>query len=556
MNKYLIRVETARKQLYIFGSNRLRENIGASHLIAVATENWVEDALNSARSDATNLSGELAGEIIYSGGGGSVLIFDDETHAKEFTRRLSRRALVEAPAMQLLISRTLSYDDQKTRLADVISKAIRSMDGEFRSRIQSTPHYGLGATVMCRSTGLPANHITDSINGDPGYPASPEIEAKWDALDAANQRLTDFPFTDDIRELLQDRYQLPSDFDQLGGTRGEMNFIAVVHADGDGMGNRIQALADKYPDVADNETYLEVLRTFSTTLNRAATTALQLTVSDLISALPDLEKNGLSLTKIGDQGDQVYLPIRPLVFGGDDVTFVCDGRIGLWLALRYLEHFETQANPSDNEKLIANKGEDKEKEDRLTACAGVAIVKTHFPFARAYELAEQLCKSAKDLKRKKNLTGSCIDWHFAFSGLSGDLDEIRQREYHTAAGDLMLRPVALKVEPDKAGVPRWEWIKIALADFQLCEQWMGRHNKIKALRDALRAGPGAVQKFWQSDPKNNALREFESSTASFTKDGWLSDISRRAYFDAVELVDLFLASPNFLTDGAFTHECF
>lgn len=33
-----------------------------------------------------------------------------------------------------------------------------------------------------------------------------------------------------------------------------------------------------------------------------------------------------------DKNGRPYLPLRPLVFGGDDATFVCNGSIGVELA--------------------------------------------------------------------------------------------------------------------------------------------------------------------------------------------------------------------------------
>jgi len=42
---YLIVVDTMQIQPYIFGSNRLRENLGASYLVAQATEDWAWDHL-------------------------------------------------------------------------------------------------------------------------------------------------------------------------------------------------------------------------------------------------------------------------------------------------------------------------------------------------------------------------------------------------------------------------------------------------------------------------------------------------------------------------------
>jgi hypothetical protein len=41
----LLIVDTSQIQPYVFGSNRLRENIGASHLVASATDGWAKDAL-------------------------------------------------------------------------------------------------------------------------------------------------------------------------------------------------------------------------------------------------------------------------------------------------------------------------------------------------------------------------------------------------------------------------------------------------------------------------------------------------------------------------------
>jgi hypothetical protein len=110
-----------------------------------------------------------------------------------------------------------------------------------------------------------------------------------------------------------------------------------------------------------------------------------------------------------------------LVYGGDDVTFVCDGRLGLALAALYLEKFE-QHTASDDEQFFA--------------CAGVSIAKAHYPFARSYSLSNELCKSAKQLVRSNDQSASAIDWHLAASGLLGSLKEIRQREYHVPYGSV------------------------------------------------------------------------------------------------------------------------
>src|SRR5690606_5681066 len=78
-------------------------------------------------------------------------------------------------------------------------------------------------------------------------------------------------------------------------------------------------------------------------------------------------------------GTRVLLPLRPILLGGDDLTFLCDGRVALALTEAALKAFEAE---------VPSLG-------RVTACAGVAIVPAHAPFAQAYALAEALCRHAK-----------------------------------------------------------------------------------------------------------------------------------------------------------------
>lgn len=79
--------------------------------------------------------------------------------------------------------------------------------------------------------------------------------------------------------------------------------------------------------------------------------------------------------------NRAFLPLRPVLLGGDDITCLCDGRIALDLAETALKEFARHPVP--------HLGPDGE-ETSLTACAGVALVKAHAPVHRSYELAEDL----------------------------------------------------------------------------------------------------------------------------------------------------------------------
>lgn len=79
------------------------------------------------------------------------------------------------------------------------------------------------------------------------------------------------------------------------------------------------------------------------------------------------------------------LPIRPIIVGGDDITFVCNARIAVQAA-----HFLMQELLSDNNGMS------------ISSCAGIAVIPTSYPFFRGYEMAEQLCDSAKSKMRVYN----------------------------------------------------------------------------------------------------------------------------------------------------------
>ena len=548
---HLLIVDTVGIQPYIFGSNRLRENIGASHLVAQATGEWALDALPKPHNvkcaptgeidDSKQIEGgDLAAEVLYAAGGNVVVLFRDADGAKEFTRKLSRKAITDAPNLQLVIVQE-AFDWATTSLSQAVTKLFEKLASQKRSRARMAPLLGLGVTVACRSTGLPAVRFTDSIGDGPGYPASEDIHAK---ITAATKRGKTPSQADERLHLHLPPpvgYDYPSQFDDLGGTRGQQNYLAVVHADGNGMGQRIIDIGNAFEEKAQNRGYITALRKFSQAVERAAQTALQGTLNKLSSCII---KGGSKLphpcledvyVPLADEKGKPLLPFRPIVFGGDDVTFVCDGRLGLSLATSYLGLFqeETKNLPDCN--------------GTLTASAGIAIVKTHYPFAQAYELADQLCRSAKNYRREtKNSLweqpdDAYLDWHFALGGITGDIARIREREYLTKGKTkLYLRPLALG-ENGLDDRRSWQVVQSGIDAFQKPDSdWVERRNKMKALREVLREGDAAVGRFLTMFNKGKPLPDLPAlaSTSDYKKTGRAAD--RCTYFDAIELADWFI----------------
>jgi len=564
-------IDTSGIQPYIFGSNRLRENIGASYLVNQATGAWVKEALGalsealkkeqSANCDIyippettsetppkIHQDSRIIAELIYTGGGNAIAIFPDRAYAIRFTQILSHRVLKEAPGITLTVAhQDFTWEEQES-LFKTIQQLRHALEYQKPPKAPSSPLLGLSVTADCTSTRLVAVGMSNEFDApaDDAYLVSREVQHKIIAVPQSNDRLWRQLRTEIPQDL---PCKFPTDFDDLGRSRGESSYIAVVHADGNSMGDRFKLCGEG----KSNEDYITAIRKLSRSVNNAGITALRSVMAQLVKSI----HNGVVQGKLGEfslperREGGYYFPFRPLVYGGDDVAFVCDGRLGLELAALYLEAFAQQKD-SDGKPF--------------SACAGVAIVKTHYPFARAYALSEALCSSAKALIRKETdlARQTAMDWHIATSGLLGSIGEIRQREYRSAQGKhLEMRPVWLSHQQEWR---TWEGFKHVTQDFASGNDWKESKNKVLALREVLRQGEIAIKEWLKiqklhepvPDEKNidrekTAIAQFlsvyrlktlpsflvkDGKEISLQTKGWVDD--RCGYFDAIEAMDFYL----------------
>ncbi|MBU2611011.1 MAG: hypothetical protein KJ606_08735 [Chloroflexi bacterium] len=522
----LMLIEATGIQEYIFGSNQLAQNIGASELVTQATTDWVAAKLNELRlkHNAIKNSKEgwepnnqsiyadgLQAEIVYMGGGNAMLLFIDDGQAEEFARYLTRHALKQAPGLELVLMRE-PFDSEN----DVLSKLHQDLREKLAkrklNRPRTSPLLGLGVTAACVYTGMPAVEERDK------QLISAEVREKLDAEQAGKNRLKCH-----LQQVEEAGFEFVYNFDDFG-EKGESSFLAVIHADGNNMGKRIEAIGERHKQHNENEKYIAALRAFSKSVQEAAETALNTTVDTLLASWDQGTKffGGKVPTPVRD--GQEYLPFRPIVFGGDDVTFVAEGRLGLTLAAEYLETYSRQ-ELSDGQLAYAR--------------AGVAVVKSHYPFSRAYDLADELIGSAKAYIREHVEHGelTALDWHFAVGGLVLPLKQVREREYIADDGvrSLLMRPLRL-------GSPNGDWRSWQVFAKLLKEfrdensDWAGRRNKIKAFRDALRGGSDAVQQFLKTyDLK---LPDITEMPDDMKKKGWQGPYC--GYFDAIEALDFYV----------------
>jgi hypothetical protein len=200
------------------------------------------------------------------------------------------------------------------------------------------------------------------------------------------------------------------------------------------------------------------------------------------------------------------LPIRPMLVGGDDVVFVCEGRLGVYLAERYIQYFCNEMNRDRHPQ-----GE------KVAACAGIAIVKTKYPFFRAYSLAEALMRKAKEDSRSNK--DSWLAFMVSSSGFSGELDEILEQQYSIGNIDFYGGPYRLNPGDNTIAS-----LKHGVKHFQ--DHWP--RNKVMELRDMMKR-PQDAQDFFMESIKARALQLPENEKA-------IKSTNYGKYMDMIEMM--------------------
>lgn len=491
MTKTMTLLDAAGIQDYIFSSNKLAHIVGGSFLVKQAIDIW-----------PTQIAGD--GAVVFAGGGNAMLLFDDRTRAIAFAKGYSRKLLAEAPGLRVAIAHA-NIDPAKP-VADIYREAQASLADRKSRAAPAGVLSGLGVTAACVYTGAPA--VT---RDEDSRFVSAEIKAKEDASNIAHGTFQA------AFKGAAGGHSFVRDFNQLG-ERGKAH-LAIVHADGNGIGKWLQAGLDRLPANVRLDEFCRHLRDQSVMLHewgmRAAGELVAfMTTWMQANDLPD-DHERYKYREIDKTGRPTGLPFVPLVFGGDDMTFVCDGRLGLALADRYLELWKTASS--------------------LSACAGVAIVGNRFPIARAYRLAEELCQGAKTAARMKKQDLSAIDWHFGTHGALRSIAEIRRREYTCSQGTLTLRPMFADGPED---AQHFHTFAKAAWEFAQGKEWANRRNKAKELREVLRRGAHATQ-VWLGNLGDKAeLPQISDKDGVERTTGWLGKYS--PYFDAIEAMDLFV----------------
>jgi len=317
-------------------------------------------------------------------------------------------------------------------------------------------------------------------------------------------------------------------------SKDDGGYLAVIHMDGNDIGRLLRKEAEGSPGLN------ELLKGWRDKSKALADLAEQ-PIKAIIGSL-DIREGQVVLgdrkqweATLKSAGEGSYLPLRPLVMGGDDLTIVCEGAIALPLVLSLLQQFEEHSK-SAAEKLGKTDG------DGLTACAGVAIVKKHYPFAKAYELSEQLMKEAK--KKARKAPGSYVDFEVVTATQHTAPDRARSQPGVGVTKDaeglrLTRRPYSL-TDFDRLLKDAWD-IHARLPSRQVraiadaaCESKAAANSALKHLLSQLGRGLSGLRKPLSADDVRKLLNDWGCLGDSVFDDNataWLDLIEVSRFFE-------------------------
>jgi len=205
--------------------------------------------------------------------------------------------------------------------------------------------------------------------------------------------------------------------------------LALVHIDGNGLGGVLRALKNELGS-KDPEIYRKGFRLFSDALNKATINAAKKATQWLYKVAAYKSKDD-KLT---------YLPMRPIVLGGDDVTLFCRADLALEFSTIFCKEFKI-ASETALKPLFDNYIQTDELKKYLTASGGILYAKASHPFTNSHHLAEELCSHAKKLTKSVNTNDSQVGpAALAFYRLSHSIaadfyDIYKQSQYHSLSGN-------------------------------------------------------------------------------------------------------------------------
>lgn len=423
--KYLYGASVQGIQNFIFQTNELKDIVGASELVEqICTDQFLKLFFDKLYKDDPDKKDDFHREYtdkvnqflkehrIIAAAGNVKYTFDNEADCRKAVLEFPKKVMTAAPGITISQA-VVEYDGSNEKFGEAVNKLENRLRAQ-RNHPATPLTTGLLGMERARSTGLPA--LFDEFEKS----RKKEKEKEKIPIDASTKAKQD---AQKLRKLCWKSFGKDTSSSEIAFDIKDMTeqngWIAVIHADGNGLGKVVQKIGEK------REPYTK----FSQKLDEATKNAAHAAFEKVEGRWPADKR----------------IPIRPVVLGGDDMTAIMRGDLAIDYVNTYLNAFEEQTKVLLGNILKENHVFEGDR-DYLTACAGIAFIKESYPFYYGYNLADKLCDKAKKISDRK---ASCLMFHKVQDSFITNYDDIITREL-TAKGDttFMFGPYFVKENND------------------------------------------------------------------------------------------------------------
>jgi hypothetical protein len=487
-------------QAFIFETDELQEIVGGSELVEQLCTSCFEDFLFAQGINKANYTQIIgaAGNIRY--------FFQNREDVEKVVLEFPKHAIAFAPGITVSQAVQKISDDIIKSDMDILEKNIKAQ----RNRAWRPADLGFQAVERCRRTARPAIKREKGESLDKGLMVK-RPAGKEDAPQSLLKKLIP------ERLLKNSENHIPFKMEEMINSH-KSEWLAVIHADGNNLGEMIQGMAEKLRENSKGKV-ADVYEEFSMRLEEATQCAAQHAFGTVI-----LEKDYITHNR--------KMPIRPIIIGGDDLTVICRADLAIDFTTAFLQQFQVETRIKL--KNLVDVFELEQFATGLTACAGIAFVKPKYPFHYAAGLAEELCgaakKASKDCVRESDL--DIVPASLAFfkvrSSFLDSYGDLCRRELTAGATNLNYGPYALE---DGIGMPTVSKLKKCVkllqkkdAPVAALRKWLSALERDQNEAEQLmkRVKQITNKKFWKEEglDLNNAIQGNKTPVAD-----WLSIVS-------------------------------
>jgi hypothetical protein len=505
-------------QSFILDSGKLRDLVGASELVDMLCEELLDDALEASGlkpSPADMDEAALGNRIVFArkAGGAFYAFSGSESSIERLAAVWPLVVQQHAPGLAFDQGRGQggsAYTAYRSAREDPVDGQPQSGRGLIEDRSRGLVELPQAGPLVLRSqrTGRPAVKVTSDPEGEPEPLDASASRQRWAVRRGKNS------LTEKVSPLNpeEDRIRWPIDLEPGGEDAfpfvGDNRYIAVVHADGNGLGQLLIRLEKHVAQSARND-YLQVFRRLSKGIEEVAQAAVR-------------EAVGRHLVPHGTATGMV--PARPIVLGGDDLTMIIRADLALAFTRTFLAQFEERSRGlmEDLQALGLPVPE------RLTACAGIAYIKAGQPFYLGANLAEGIAASVKTRAKKINreTPPSSLAWHGVTTAMIDDYEHVLERELTVGARGKRYRntlgayAVSPPLDETSGKLPALDDLLDLQRLFERPDMARGPTRQILTLIDRNEAQAIALYRRWctlMQDPANGKEERFRSFSDSMEK---------------------------------------